>query len=351
MQQEAYTEALVKELLLYGQENRKIDTVFIGGGTPSVLAPKQITEILKGAETAFRISEDAEITLETNPGTLDSEKLSAYRWAGINRLSIGCQSMDEKLLAFMGRVHTKEDFMKNYRAARNAGFDNINVDLMFGIPGQTVDIWKDTLLQILELEPEHISFYSLQLEEGTEFCRMYRRGEMDLPPWEEDRKMYHEGIRMLREAGYIHYEISNCAKLGYKCRHNLKYWSFDEYLAAGLGAHSFRYDCGRRQNVSSLHRYIKMIEKGQLPQEFCREQEVLSDYMGEYIFTGLRKQEGVCLEDFEKTFGTDFFRVYEDVIPVLLDYEKQGMVTLEDGFFSLTEQGIDQSNEIMAEFV
>ena len=348
---ERYAQALVRELSL-NKERRSVDTIFIGGGTPSLLRADHIAEILEAARAAFSVQEDAEITIEANPKTLDQDKLRAYRKAGINRLSIGAQSMDDQLLAFMGRAHSPEDFLRNYRSARDAGFENINVDLMFGIPGQTRKAWRSSLSQIIGLAPEHISFYSLQLEEGTEFARMYRQGEMDLPPEEEDRAMYHEGIGMLKEAGYIPYEISNCARAGRECRHNLKYWSFDEYLAAGLGAHSFRYKQGRARNLSQLEAYLKAAEEGRLPvDEDAYERETEKDYMGEYVFTALRKMEGVSFSDFRATFGKDFFQVYSGSRKALMDYKARGLVELDETGFSLTARGIDISNKIMAEFV
>ncbi len=350
--QSRYTNALIKELQLYRPQNIKTDTIFIGGGTPSLLRQHLITEILKAAEAAFSVSKDSEITMEANPGTLTRDKLYTCRKAGINRLSIGAQSMDDRLLKIMGRIHTAEDFKRTYQAARTAGFQNINVDLMFGIPGQTQDIWRKTLQEVLEMEPEHISFYSLQLEEGTDFFRRYKNDQMDLPPEQEEREMYHEGIRLLKEAGYVHYEISNCARPGFQCRHNLKYWNFDEYAAAGLGAHSFSYEKGRQCNTSSLDTYIRRLEAGELPTDRqAYEQETLQDYMGEYAFTALRKREGLDTEDFYRTFGADFYRVYADRLRDLQAYEQKGLLILKKDRLFLTEKGIDCSNEIMAEFV
>lgn len=349
---DAYGQALKEELLLQGNKHIEIDTIFIGGGTPSLLHQNTIRAILKAADAAFSVHKEAEITIEANPKTLTEDKLAAYRKMGINRLSMGAQSMDDAMLRFMGRAHDRSDFLQNYRAARAAGFENINVDLMFGIPGQTIKMWEDSLRQVLELEPEHLSFYSLQLEEGTEFCRKYKNGEMDLPDVSQDRRMYHEGIRMLKEAGFHHYEISNCAKPGFECCHNLKYWNFDEYLAAGLGAHSFQYDRGRACNVSNLDTYIQMVGRGALPKdEALYEAESLQDYIGEYVFTALRKTEGVDMEDFARTFGRGFFQVYQNKREAILQYEQQGLVTMHGTRLALTEQGFDCSNEIMAEFV
>ena len=350
--QTQYTAALIKEIGMYAGKGIHIDTVFIGGGTPSLLHENHITEIMKAAEAAFCITDNAEITIESNPKTLSAKKLTAYRRAGINRLSMGTQSMNDEMLKFMGRAHDRADFIDNFRQARQAGFDNINADLMFGIPGQTMEMWQDSLRQMIELSPDHISFYSLQLEEGTEFARMYREGKIDLPEIELDREMYHEGIRMLKDAGYNHYEISNCAKSGHECRHNLKYWDYDEYYAVGLGAHSFTYDAGRRCNVSDFDVYFKMIEAGVLPQDQgMYEDETLREMMGEYVFTALRKLEGMSLEDFSETFGRDFYEVYEEQIKVLEKYASEQLVTITDTHIALTVAGIDQSNEIMAEFV
>lgn len=350
--QARYTEALIREIGMYAEKRIQLDTVFIGGGTPSLLHENHIIEIMKAAKAAFCITENAEITIEANPKTLTLDKLKAYRSAGINRLSMGAQSLDDRMLAFMGRAHDQNDFLENFHLARQAGFDNINVDLMFGIPGQTMELWKDSLFQLISLSPEHISFYSLQLEEGTEFARQYRDGVIDLPPVELDREMYHEGIRMLKEAGYVHYEISNCAKPGHQCKHNLKYWDFDEYYAVGLGAHSFCYGQGRQCNLSDFDGYFAAVDAGKLPQDTdLYEEETVEDYMAEYVFTALRKLSGLSLEDFRETFGKDFFDVYHRQRQVLQDYENKGMVTMEDGHIRLTVAGIDCSNEIMAEFV
>lgn len=347
-----YAEALSEELRLRSAPRREVDTIFIGGGTPSLLETDSLQGILKAAKAAFCVEESAEISLEANPGTLDGKKLKAYRRMGINRLSIGAQSMDDGLLRFLGRAHDRKTFLDSFHEARTAGFENLNVDLMFGIPGQTMEVWKDTLAQVMELAPEHISFYGLQLEEGTPLCRQYKREEIDLPPRELERAMYHEGIRMLKQAGYAHYEISNCAKPGYECRHNQKYWNFEEYLAAGLSAHSFQYETGRRRNVSDLDAYFQAIREGRLPEDAAAcEEETLRDYMGEYAFTALRKAEGLDTADFERTFGVAFTEVYGALAPLLARYEKEGLLKQQDGRLMLTEKGIDCSNSIMAEFV
>lgn len=350
--QRQYARAVVKELRLYRERGRSIDTIYIGGGTPSLVPVSCITEILDAVRTVFSVEKDAEITLEANPKTLTESKLKAYWDAGVDRLSLGAQSMDDGLLAFMGRAHDRADFLQSWHMARKQGFSNVNVDLMFGIPGQTRDMWEDSLRQVLELAPEHVSVYGLQLEEGTPFYRMYKREEMEIPSVTEERRMYHGGIEMLKAAGYQHYEISNCARPGFASRHNLKYWNFEEYLAVGLGAHSFTYDRGRRCNVSHLETYIQRAEQGILPvNEGASKEESIREYMGEYVFTALRKSEGLDTEDFERVFGKSFFSVYKEQMGTISRYERQGLLRMKGTAISLTEQGIDCSNEIMAEFV
>ncbi len=348
--QEKYVDALCTEIGMYADKKVQVDTVYIGGGTPSLLHQNHIRKIMKAAEAAFCISDGAEITIEANPKTLTADKLAAYREVGINRLSMGAQSMNDKMLTFMGRAHDKQDFLDNFKAAREAGFDNINVDLMFGIPGQTMGMWENSLKELIDMGPEHISFYSLQLEEGTDFAKQYRDGDIDLPPVEQDREMYHRGISILKEAGYEHYEISNCAKPGRASRHNMKYWNFVEYYSVGLGAHSFRYDEGRRFNVSDFDTYFEMVSQGILPQE-AAEAETLQDYMSEYVFTALRKLEGLSFDDFRDTFGVEFFDVYKEQKKIINEYIAKDLVTLTDTHLALTVAGIDVSNEVMAEFV
>jgi len=348
--QDRYAEDLISEIGMYAGREIEVDTVYIGGGTPSLLCENNITEIMKAAEAAFCISKDAEITIEANPKTLTAEKLAAYKAAGINRLSMGVQSMNDEMLQFMGRAHNRADFLDNFQAARDAGFDNINADLMFGLPGMTMEMWEDSLRQLIELSPEHISFYSLQLEDGTEFADKYRSGSIDLPTVELDREMYHRGIQMLKNAGYEHYEISNCAKPGRSSRHNLKYWDFVEYYSVGLGAHSFTYDGGRRFNVSDFDTYFEMISQGKLPQEPA-ESETLQDYMSEYVFTALRKLEGLSFAGFRETFGEDFFEIYCGQREIIEEYIAKDLMTMNDTHLALTIKGIDISNEIMAEFV
>ncbi len=324
-------------------------SIFIGGGTPSILEAEQITAIFEAIRDTFVVDEGAEITVEMNPGTVTEEKLTAYRQAGINRLSIGLQSAKDEELRILGRIHTYEEFLDTYRLAREKGFGNINVDLMSAIPGQTVEGWEDTLRKVVKLGPEHISAYSLIIEEGTPFYEIYVKGRAGeelsgkvvkereevnlcagrLPDEEEERQMYRQTKEILKEYGYHRYEISNYALPGYECRHNLGYWNRTEYLGIGTGAASLmenrRWDYGEEPVVLSM-----------------REQ------MEEYMFLGLRKTQGVSKTKFADEFGRRMDTVYGEVLEKMY-----GMRLMEetDDFVRLTDRGIDVSNAVMCEFL
>ncbi len=337
MEQKHYIDGLLEDICAYGRRygrSYEIDTIFIGGGTPSLPDPALIGRILESLSENFSIDTDAEITMETNPGTLTEDRLRDYRSFGINRLSIGVQSLDNRILKTLGRIHTAEEFLENFALARQAGFDNINLDLMFAVPGHTMEIWENTLDQVLELSPEHLSFYSLQIEEGTPFYRMFCDGVIREIPDELDRQMYHRAIGKLSGAGYVHYEISNAAKPGYRCRHNLKYWSMDEYLGIGSSASSY-IDGVRFTEPPNPEFHINTKE----------------DDMSEFVFTGLRKTCGIELAEFEKRFSQDFWQVYGDRKAELADFFTEGKLIEEDGRLRLSEAGIDISNAIMAVFV
>ncbi|WP_419024881.1 radical SAM family heme chaperone HemW [Emergencia sp.] len=336
-EQESYIQSLINDIKMYSSlygSRYLVDTIFIGGGTPSILDPGLIGQVLDALRAHFDITEDAEITIESNPKTLTEEKLRAYRRLGINRLSIGLQSFDENCLRRLGRVHTAQDFADNFQMARTCGFDNINVDLMFAIPGHTMEIWEDTLGRAIDLAPEHISFYSLQIEEGTPFYDMFMAGEFDQIPDDVDREMYHIAIRRFKEAGYEHYEISNCAKPGRQCRHNLKYWSMEDYLGIGSGASS----------------YVDGIRFTQPPLSFFHENG-LADDTAEFVFTGLRKTSGINLDAFKERYGRAFWNIFADRRSALSQYFESGQLVEEDGILRLTEEGFDISNAIMAVFV
>ena len=336
-EQAEYVESLIDDIEEYGREYGKayvVDTVFIGGGTPSILPAAYIGEILDSIRYHFTVTEDAEISMESNPKTLTYENLLAYRKAGVNRLSIGVQSLNDDCLKALGRVHTAADFKRNFIMAREAGFDNINIDLMFAIPGHTLEIWEETLDEAIALGPEHISFYSLQIEEGTPFYDMYRRGEFNQVPDDIDREMYHRAIRRLKEAGYEHYEISNASKPGRQCRHNLKYWSMEDYLGIGHSASS----------------YMKGVRFAEAPLMEYHENS-FEDEVSEFVFTGLRKTCGISFADFEKRFGRKFWDVFSDRREELMPYFEAGQLVETEAGLALNEEGFDISNAIMAVFV
>lgn len=335
---------------IYGNQYY-VDSIFIGGGTPSLVQEGLIGDLLTEIRDSFLIDENAEISIESNPKTLTRDKLNTYLDAGINRLSIGVQSFDDTLLNVMGRVHSTADFLTNYSLARECGFRNINIDLMFAIPGQTQRIWINTLERAVELEPEHISFYSLQIEEGTPFFASLQEGNLKAAEDEDDRNMYHNAIEILKSSGYERYEISNAAKEGYQCSHNLKYWSMKDYLGLGLGAHSFM-DGIRFSNTTDLIEYIKDGQNAPIPDRspFLRweHKNTENENISEYLFTGMRKIKGIDLADFEARFGTNLFKIYGEV---LKKHEEQGLIKVEEGRLSFTDKGIDLSNTVLIDFV
>jgi len=345
-----YSNALIQEIKIRSQDwcFKEVNSIFIGGGTPSLVSAWDMGRILDTVRDYFNVTADAEITIEANPATLTDEKLERYLRKGVNRLSMGVQSFDNNILGFMGRIHNKNDAFYTFQRAKKAGFENINLDLMFGIPGQSMKTWKDTVRQCTFLRPTHISLYSLQVEKGTEFYKMMYEDEIiDPVPEITDREMYHTALRMLRTAGYDHYEISNACLPGYRSTHNMKYWSYDEYLGLGLGASSFA-NGTRFSNTNVMFDYIEAIKASVSPvdagsvEKYSRREE-----MGVYVFTGLRKTEGISMEHFRRTFGVNFFDVYD--VNVLNKY--RGMLIHAGDRLYLSERGIDISNKIMMEFV
>ena len=345
-----YVEALMKEIRWAGKQyqGRAVSSIFIGGGTPSILEAEQMTAIMQAVRDSFYIEETAEISIEANPGTVTEEKLHAYRSVGINRISFGLQSADAKELQLLGRIHTYEAFLESYRMARACGFDNINVDLMSALPGQTVESWEETLTKVAKLEPEHISAYSLIIEEGTPFYEKYgeARGEGILPDEDSEREMYHRTKSILRKMGYERYEISNYAKPGRECRHNVGYWTGVPYLGLGLGASSYIDGC-RFCNNSDLNEYL-IREPGERFDEIVLTEQ---DMQEEYFFVGLRLVKGVSMDGFEKQFGVAAESVYPGLMRHLI---REGVAELggENGdFFRLTDFGMDVSNYVMAQFL
>ena len=355
--------------------DHSIATVYVGGGTPSCLSAEQMNRIFEKVKACYRLQEEAEVTVEVNPGTVAGEKLLAYRNMGINRLSIGLQSTHDSLLKTLGRIHTLEDFLHTYHGARKAGFDNISVDLMSALPGQNKEMLQNTLEQVIALQPEHISCYSLIVEEGTPFYRM--RDQMCFPDEEEDREMYEMTGRMLTEAGYRRYEISNYAKEGKTSVHNSSYWKRVPYLGVGLGASSFIEE-HRFSNPSSMPEYRQMVAAG-LGTSVVQDSEDASrkscggdvcgiekpqiwkmadsdtvtalskeDRMEEFMFLGLRMMEGVSEAEFMDCFGESVDRVYGDVLSELV---RDKLLVREDGRIFLTGYGIDVSNYVFEKFL
>ena len=350
---EEYVDALKQEIKRYRKMARsyRVSSVFVGGGTPSILSCGQILEIFKTLRQVFAIQSDAEITIEANPGTVTKEKLAAWKQAGINRISFGLQSVKNEELKMLGRIHTYEEFRESYDLARQAGFENLNVDLISAIPGQSVQSWEETLRTVAELGPEHISAYSLIIEEGTKFYQWYREGKQSeghpaLPDEEVERTMYEQTQEILNEYGFHRYEISNYAKEGKECRHNLGYWNRTQYLGIGLGASSLIADT-RYHLCTDLTSYIERIESGE---DLREEIEVLTkeEMMEEFMFLGLRKMQGVSRTRFEHCFGNPIEEVYGDALNKLTE---EGLLEIEGDHIRLTKRGIDVSNSVFCEFL
>lgn len=347
----AYMEALLREVG-WAAGKGAVETVFIGGGTPSVLETEWIRRLLDAVYDGFSVAGDAEITIEANPGTLTREKLKGYREAGINRLSMGLQSMDDRELYKLGRIHTAAEFLENFYMAREAGFDNINIDLMSALPGQTEASWEETLGRTAKLLPEHISAYSLIVEEGTPFWERYGQGRGGLPSEDEDRAMYRRTKELLAEAGYRRYEISNYARPGYECRHNVGYWTRAPYLGLGLGAASF-YGGERFCNVREMERYLALVGQGwenalEAPWQVERQAVGERDAMEEFMFLGLRLTAGIRAADFRRMFGRDIGSVYGAVLERLTG---AGLLEKTADGWRLSEWGLDVSNRVLAEFL
>lgn len=344
---EAYCQALKEEIACTGEfaENESVTSIFIGGGTPSVLSSGQMEEIFSSVRKHFFIEDGAEISIEANPGTLSKEKLETYLAMGINRLSIGLQSTDDACLKRLGRIHTWKEFESNYELVRTIGFSNVNIDLMSGLPGQTLQQYEETLSIVTGLMPEHISSYSLIIEEGTPFFHS-KEIQTSLPDEETDRKMYEVTKEKLQEKGYHRYEISNYAKEEKECRHNLGYWSGTPYLGLGLGASSY-YKGARFSNEKKIERYL---EKSYIPFEKREDYFVLEkkDKMEDYMIFGLRKMKGISISEFESVFFVPMKKIYGNVIRKYCD---MGLLILDGDHLRLSEKGIDVSNQIFMEFL
>lgn len=322
----------------------KVDTIFIGGGTPSVLSVEEMNDIFQGIYDSFSLAGLEEFTIECNPGTVSKEKFALYRQAGVNRISFGMQSAREDELKKLGRIHSFAEFLDSYRMARHTGFDNINIDIMSAIPGQTKESYEKTLKCVTELAPEHISSYSLIIEEGTPFYEKYA----EQPPVDEDtdRWMYERTREVLGEAGYERYEISNYAKEGKACRHNLKYWVREEYLGLGLGAASFLSHT-RFSNERDMEVYREQTGKGKCPVAET-ERLSLADEKAEFMYLGLRCMKGVSKKRFRECFGEDIENCFGKEI---IRCQRQGLIEENGSHIYLTKRGIDVSNRVFEEFV
>ena len=334
-----------------------VTSIFIGGGTPSAIDAEDISDILDAVRNNYNVSDKAEITIECNPGTMDKKKAAIYRKAGINRISFGLQSTDNNELRMLGRIHTYEQFMESYKIAREAGFDNINIDLMSALPGQTMESFKAVLEKALSLGAEHISVYSLIVEEGTRLS-----DNIDsfppIPSDDEDRQMYYMTKEMLSSYGYEQYEISSYAQKGYECKHNLKYWERCDYLGFGIGAASL-YGGRRYTNISDIGRYMDVLAEitNALDKSYVNEllqirtdMEELSkeDEMSEYMFLGLRKTKGIDITDFKEEFGTDIKDIFGEAIE---DNIARGLLIHDGNCLYLSKRGIDISNTVMSDFI
>ncbi len=344
----AYLAALKKELseITGDRKGLAVKSIFIGGGTPSLLGAEEIDGLLRHISRCVVIKSDAEITLESNPGTLDEKKLRGYRAAGVNRLSIGLQAWQDRLLKTLGRIHTSEEFVEGFRSARKAGFENINVDLIFGIPGQAPGDWEETLSSVVALGPEHLSCYSLIIEQGTVFGDLYEKGELQPVDDELDRAMYRKAIEYLTARGYRHYEISNFAMEGFECRHNLIYWKAQEYIGIGAAAHSY-IDGVRRANTADVLSYIESINNGVLP-VVERQNIDTRESMSEYMILGLRLIKGVSFSEFFRRYGVGVGDIFGERIDRLVE---RGLLIKDDDRIFLTEKGLDLANSVFLEFI
>ena len=359
---EAYIQALLLEIESYrttGLADREIRTVFFGGGTPSVLSAGQITTVLEKAHEVFGLPEECEISIEVNPGTVTKEKCKCYFNAGINRISIGLQSPEDELLRELGRIHTYEQFLQTYEYVRNVGFQNVNVDLMSALPKQSVEQYCSGLEKVTKLSPEHISAYSLILEEGTPFFEKYNNTKNLLPDELQDRLMYERTKEILEQKGYARYEISNYARPGFECKHNIVYWERDDYLGLGLGSASLVNDT-RFKNESNLIKYIRAWKENRGETVLRLEEEILSRQaqMEEFMFLGLRMMRGVSALKFYELFDVWPQQVYGRQVERL---EKEGLLSVRKGilgpekdgggYLMLTDKGIDVSNYVFEQFL
>lgn len=336
-----YAEALAKEIDSIG--DKLISTIFIGGGTPTYLSVCALLK-LKDSIKKLKLADSTEFTIEGNPGTFSEEKLKIMKEMGVNRLSIGLQAVQDSLLKKLGRIHSYNDFLSSYKMARKAGFNNVNIDLMFGLPGQSLMMWEETLNKVIELKPEHISCYSLIIEDGTPFYKMY--SEADLPEENIERSMYSYAKEILLKNNYIQYEISNFSKKDLECKHNLVYWNLKNYIGVGAAAHSF-YNGIRYRNEANVEKYIKQMQTGNTSVVETHKNS-LNDNIEEFMFLGLRKLRGISVTEFSRRFNKNIFSVYGEVINKYVDDK---LLIIEGDNLFLSDRGIEISNYVMSDFI
>lgn len=345
---DGYFNALWNEIEIVSKlyELKGVSTVFFGGGTPSFVGERYITETLAKVHKAIGITSGAEITIEANPNSLSKQKLNAYREAGVNRLSIGLQSTNNKLLREIGRLHTLEMFQKAYGAARDAGFHNINIDVIYALPGQTLDDFKSTLQTVAGLSPEHVSAYSLMIEPGTPLHADLQAGRIRETDEDTERAMYHSAVDYLESEGFERYEISNFAKAGFTCAHNLAYWNRQDYLGVGAAAHSCIRDV-RLANTDDIDCYISCLSSGKMAYN-NKESLDIGQKETEYIMLKLRLKNGFEIKEYERLFGRDFLKFFSTPLKKL---QKAGLVSFSDGHFHATDKGFDLQNSIVLELL
>ena len=356
---ERYIKCLKKEIIQYANENKimsehglepryVIKTIYIGGGTPSSIDEIYIVNLLQTVKENFEVKKDAEITIEVNPGTVNKEKLEVYKETGINRLSIGLQAVQDEILKNIGRIHTYKDFENTYEYAREVGFDNINVDLMIDLPNQTLEDVKESVKTIINLKPEHISVYSLILEENTKMYEMINSKVVSIAPDDTERQMYWYVKETLEKNKYIQYEISNFARAGFESKHNMDCWKQNEYIGVGVNASSFMED-KRYSNIPELETYIENIENG-TPNKNLILEEILDEEskMNEFMMLGLRKIDGVNIKDFEQKFNTNPIMKYCKILDKL---SHEGLIEVDANNIKSSKKGIDLANLVWEEFI
>ena len=329
-------------------ENFKVDTIYIGGGTPSFIKEEYIIKLINDAKKYFVVDKECEITIEVNPDSAGLEKLIGYKKVGINRISIGLQTTEDELLKEIGRIHNYEQFQEAYNSIKNIGFSNINVDLMIGLPNQSIKDVEKSLQKVIELEPSHISVYSLILEEGTKLFKKVNDGELNLPDENLERQMYWNVKERLEKKGFIHYEISNFAKQGMESKHNCNCWNQNEYLGIGVAAHSF-FNSIRFSNTSNVEEYIKNVKENNIiKNQTIHEILNLEEKQKEYMILGLRKLEGVEIRKFKENFGKNPIYVFRKEFDEL---QNKDLIEIDGDFIRITKKGLDLANVVWESFV